>query len=64
MRGRGLLSGNDKPGPRRLALVLLIALNTFFLSGFLFHVGNRNMEYDDALPRKTLITFSGNSIRR
>lgn len=37
MRGRGLLSGNDKPGPRRLALVLLIALNTFFLSGFLFH---------------------------
>lgn len=59
MRGRGLLSGNDKPGPRRLALVLLIALNTFFLSGFLFHVGNRNMEYDDALPRKTLITFLG-----
>lgn len=59
MPGHGFLSGNDRPGPRRLALVLFIALNAFFLSGFLFHVGNRNMEYHDALPRKTLITFLG-----
>lgn len=59
MPGHGFLSGNDRPGLRRLVLVLFIALNAFFLSGFLFHVGNRNMEYHDALPRKTLITFLG-----
>ena len=59
MRGHGHLSGNAGPGPHRIALVLLIALSSFFLSGFLFHVGNRNMEYDDALTQKTLITFLG-----
>lgn len=60
MRGRhNFFPDTAKPGPHRIALVLLIALSSFFLSGFLFHVGNRNMEYDDALTQKTLITFLG-----
>lgn len=59
MRGHGHLSGCAKHRQHRLVLVLLIALNSFFLSGFLFHLGNRNMEYDDALPQKKLITFLG-----
>ena len=53
MRGRhNFFPDTAKPGPHRIALVLLIALSSFFLSGFLFHVGNRNMEYDDALTQK------------